>query len=530
MMGDMSPSTPAQPVTIGDQVAVQKLEEIRQALAADSCVKVAGIDCDGVLRGKIMAKDKFLSGALGGFGMSSAIFEWDMHDVLYSTQGQITNTYSDFLARPDLQSYRRIPWEDNIPFFLLSFSTSAGKSVKADGRSLLHDTCQDLRSLGYSAMAGSKPPFCCCSLVDCFISLVYACLHTILAEVAWILANPDIAELEFTNFQTPSQDGYQSKDDKRDIATFLSSHAPSTLRPLTGGMFGYSISRQAMNKKYFYDIFNMSSRFDCNLEAWHTESGPGVFEAAIKVTDVEAAADRVSLFKLLAKSVAMEHQITPCFMAKPVFGLPGNSGHIHISFVDRDGTNVFARTEHDDRAKWPDIADLSDIGRQFLAGLLEALPDIMPLLAPTINSFKRLVENYWAPVHVSWGLEDRLSSIRLIAPPVSSPQATRFEVRVPGADLQPHYAMSAILAAGMRGIKEQLEIPVPPTALRDDEPARLPSTLAQAVALFKAESSKARLILGDEFVDFFAASREHELSVWNESVTDWEVKRYIETV
>lgn len=205
-------------------------------------------------------------------------------------------------------------------------------------------------------------------------------------------------------------------------------------------------------------------------------------------------------------------------MAKPTHGLPGNSGHIHISLASTDTkSNLFAG-DSDESAKYDDIKNLSNLGRHFLAGLLLALPDIMPLLAPTINSYKRLVENYWAPVYLSWGLEDRLASIRLIGPPVTSPSATRFEVRIPGADLHPHYAFSAILGAGLRGIKQKLDIPVPP---RQDKPERLPNTLEDATKRFKARDSIARDILGDEFVDFFAATREHEIGAWREAVTDW---------
>jgi glutamine synthetase len=145
-------------------------------------------------------------------------------------------------------------------------------------------------------------------------------------------------------------------------------------------------------------------------------------------------ADKASLFKLVVKSLGSKHGITPCFMAKPREGLPGNSGHMHVSIVDKDKTNLFARETEDKDAKYPDIRFLSDMGRHFLAGLIDGLPDIMPILAPNVNSYKRLVENFWAPVTVSWGLEHRAASIRLIAPPTASAKATRFEVRVPGAD------------------------------------------------------------------------------------------------
>lgn len=210
-------------------------------------------------------------------------------------------------------------------------------------------------------------------------------------------------------------------------------------------------------------------------------------------------------------------------MAKPVYGLPGNSGHIHISLVDKDGHNIFARSEPDTLAMWPDIEHLSDLGRYFLAGLLEALPDLMPLFAPTINSYKRLVENYWAPVDVTWGLEHRLSSVRLVAPPICKPEATRFEVRIPGADMHPHYALTAILGAGWRGVQRKADITVPPSASRPEgvRAVLLPNTLEAAVAKFRAPQSLAREIFSDEFVDFFAATREHEIRLWREAVTDW---------
>lgn len=112
-------------------------------------------------------------------------------------------------------------------------------------------------------------------------------------------------------------------------------------------------------------------------------------------------------------------------MAKPREGLPGNSGHMHVSLVSEDGKNLFFRDTPDPSPPYPEVTHLSDIGRQFLAGVLVGLPDVMPLFAPTINSYKRLVENFWAPVTVSWGLEHRTASIRLICPPTCSPKATR---------------------------------------------------------------------------------------------------------
>lgn len=301
-------------------------------------------------------------------------------------------------------------------------------------------------------------------------------------------------------------------------------------------MFGYSITRPTLNKSYYHEVYDVCAKFRCDLEGWHTESGPGVYEAALEFGQISEMADRASLFKYVVRSVANGYGITPCFMAKPRHGLPGNSGHTHVSVVDKDGKNLFFRDETDANAKYPDIAQLSDLGRHFLAGILDGLPDVMPMLAPTINSYKRLVENFWAPVTVSWGLEHRAASVRLIAPPTSKPGATRFEIRVPGADANPYFVMSAILALGWRGVEKKLEIPIPPLGKGEDvgtgadRGARLAKSLREATERFTRKDSIAREVFGDDFVDHFGGTRENEVRLWDEAVTDWELKRYIETV
>jgi len=214
-------------------------------------------------------------------------------------------------------------------------------------------------------------------------------------------------------------------------------------------------------------------------------------------------------------------------MAKPRQGLPGNSGHMHVSIVDKSGKNLFARDAKDENAKYADLENVSDMGRHFLAGLLDGLPDVMPILAPTVNSYKRLVENFWAPVTVSWGLEHRAASIRLIAPPTASPKATRFEVRVPGADANPFFVLATILALGWRGVEKKMEVKVPPLGKGEDvggesdKGVRLAKSLKEATATFEREGSVAREVFGDDFVDHFGGSRQHEIKLWDEAVTDW---------
>ncbi|KAK0612405.1 hypothetical protein B0T17DRAFT_406265 [Bombardia bombarda] len=481
---------PTKPITV---------EQLSSILENDNSVKLAGVDVDGILRGKLVSKKKFLSIASSGFGFCSVIFGWDMHDQTYFQELKICNKengFRDLIAVVDLQSFRRIPWENNVPFFMVSFhDPDTEEPISACPRGLLKRQLDKMAGKRYGAMSGM--------------------------------------EYEFFQFRVPEA---ATESAHSSTALFLQKNPTSSLPPLTEGMFGYSLTRPVQNKDYFYDIFNTCAKFDCGIEGWHTETGPGVFEAALEFNEIKEMADRASLFKYTVKSVATKYGITPCFMAKPKHGLPGNSGHCHVSLVDKDGRNLFFREQKDTNPKYADIANLSDLGRHFLAGLLEGLPDVMPLLAPTINSYKRLVENFWAPVTVSWGLEHRAASIRLIGPPTAKPGATRFEVRVPGADANPYFVMSAILALGWRGVEKKLEIPCPPLGKGEDAGGdndmgvRLAKSLREATDRFTRYGSVAREVFGDEFVDHFGGTREHEIRLWDEAVTDWEMRRYIETV
>ncbi|KAL2022979.1 hypothetical protein VTK56DRAFT_4194 [Thermocarpiscus australiensis] len=475
-----------------------ELEDLASELSNDNAVKLAGVDVDGILRGKLVSKKKFLSIAASGFGFCSVIFGWDMHDMTYIRELKVSNKengYRDLLAVPDLNSYRRIPWENNVPFFLVSFyDPETKKPVPACPRGLLATQLEKLAASGLGAMAG--------------------------------------AEYEFFQFKTP----HTPSGSGQSTAAYLREHPAQSLPPLTEGMFGYSLTRPVHNQKYYYEVFNTCQAFDCNLEGWHTESGPGVYEAALEFGEIKEMADRASLFKYVVKSVSTKYGITPCFMAKPKQGLPGNSGHMHVSLVDKDGNNLLFRGDPDPDPPYPDVAYLSDLGRHFLAGILDGLPDVMPMVAPTINSYKRLVENFWAPVTVSWGLEHRAASIRLIAPPTSKPNATRFEIRVPGADANPYYVLAAVLALGWRGVEKRLEIPCPPLGKGEevggstDTGIRLARSLREANDRFMSVGSIAREVFGDEFVEHYGGTRDHEIRLWDEAVTDWEIKRYIETV
>ena len=149
-----------------------------------------------------------------------------------------------------------------------------------------------------------------------------------------------------------------------------------------------------------------------------------------------------------------------------------------------------------------------------------------------LTSYKRLVENYWAPVTVSYGFENRTAALRIIAPPTCPPKNTRIEVRVPGNDVNPYLAISAILASGIYGVKHKLEPRIPPAEgnVVSQGGTRLARDLREATETMMAKDSFARQVLGDAIVDHFGATRMHEWKQWETAVTDWELRRYMETV
>ncbi|KAH7049616.1 hypothetical protein BKA57DRAFT_460660 [Linnemannia elongata] len=515
-----------------------RLEEFTELLKDDHRVKVAGIDLDGILRGKVMVKSKFLSILESGFGFCSVIFGWDMHDKTYPEELSVSNAangYRDIIAIPDLTTFRRIPWEDNIPFFLLSFyEPHTREPLAVCPRGLLKRVTDELATHGWEAMCG--------------------------------------AEFEFFNF----------KETPESLAS-KGHHEPEALTP---GMFGYSLLRPSLNQEYFYNVFDECRDFGVNIESFHTETGPGVFEAALSYDNATRMADMANLFKLSVKQLGMKQGIMPTFMAKPYSDQPGCSGHLHFSLRDiATKTNLFAASLNNNpssstagtmntnpanrtnppspveeideatataqaqpRQEWEDTVEgvehMSQVMKWFTAGLLTGLPSIMAILAPNINSYKRLVENYWAPVTVSWGIESRVSAIRVIGPPQCDPKGTRLEMRVGGADINPHLAIAACLAMGLYGIKNKLPMPVGPTTAEAEvemahqakggnvkvKAERLPKSLKDSAMAMMEKDSIARKVLGDQFVDHYGATRLNEYRIWETAVTSWETKRYFELV
>jgi glutamine synthetase len=433
-------------------------------------VKVAVSDIDGILRGKLLHKDKFFGAVEGGFGFCDVVFGWDSQDACYDNT-HVTgwqHGFPDALARVDLDTARRVPWDGGVPFFLCEFVAADGSPYPVCPRQTLRRVLKRAGKLGVLPMAG--------------------------------------VEFEWFNFaETP-----QSWAAKRGVGP----------EPVTPGMFGYSLLRMGDQRGFFNALMDEMLAFGVPIEGLHTETGPGVYEVAITFSEALEAADRAILFKTGAKEIGKRFGVMPSFMAKWNQHLPGCSGHIHQSLSD--GKRNLFYDAGNPRA-------MSPLFESYLAGQVACLMEFAPMFWPTVNSYKRLVDGFWAPVKPTWGLDNRTASFRVIA---GSPKATRLETRCPGADINPYLAMAAVIAAGLHGVEKGLKLTTPPitgTNQGAEGVARAPRSLVRATHNFR-ESKIARDWLGDTFVDHFAATREWEHRQWQDAVTDWELKRYLEII
>ena len=435
-------------------------------------VKFAFADIDGVLRGKVISRRKFEAGLTEGYGFCNVVFGWDSADAPYDNV-QLTgwhSGYPDTPTRIDLSTFRLIPWEDNLPFFISDFSRADGNDLVACPRSLLKRIARQCEEMGYRAECAQ--------------------------------------EFEWFNFRETPQ-SLQEKDFRK-------------LEPLTPGMFGYSILRPSLESAFYHDLFDLLTLFDIPLEGLHTETGPGVYEAAITHDEVVRAADKATLFKTAVKEIAYRHGVIATFMAKWNADLPGCSGHVHQSLWSPDGAkNLFydPSQEH----------NMSELFRHYMAGQLYCLPHILPMLAPTINSYKRLVEGAWAPTTVTWSVDNRTTALRVLN---HAEAYTRLEQRVSGADTNPYLALAASLASGLYGIRHKLALDAPATVgsgYANKEYGTLPVNLWEATQVMK-NSPVAAELFGAGFVDHFTQTREWEWRQYARQVSDWELKRYFEII
>ncbi len=253
------------------------------------------------------------------------------------------------------------------------------------------------------------------------------------------------------------------------------------------------------------------------------EASIGQHELNIRYAEAMTMADRHVIMKQGMKELADSLGVSVCFMAKPDGDQPGNSCHIHLSLW-ANGKNVFASDDTDSAGSGD---GRSDLFRWFLGGWMKHLPDLMPFYAPTINSYKRYQDASWAPTRIAWSTDNRTAGFRIIG----SGPSLRIECRIPGADANPYLAFAAAVASGLDGIENMIEPPpeFSGNVYDSTEAEMVPTTLAAAVERFSA-SPDARRLFGDTVIDHYSHFMHQEVIAFQQSVTDWELKRYFEQI
>lgn len=470
-----SPTSPSTTSALAPR-QVRSVADAKQIVEARglSHVKVGLFDNDGVMRGKYMSREKFFSALDGGFAFCDVVLGWDMQDQLYDNTrytGWHTG-YPDAPVRILPHTCRALPFEDGMLLFMAEFADAAEAVCP---RALLRRVIQRCEKAGFAPYAALEYEF---FLFD---------------------ETPDSARAK----------GYRN------------------LKPFTPGWFGYSMIRNSVHADLYHEILELAQQMDFPIESLHTETGPGVLEAAITVDRAEAAADKAALFKTFIKVLAERRGLMATFMAKWSNDYPGQSGHIHLSL----------RNKSDNRANESSAFyaqgqphNMSQTQRQFLAGQQKLMPELLSMVAPTVNSYRRMIPGFWAPTDATWGVENRTAALRVIP---GSDKSQRQEYRLGAADANPYLALAVALGSGLYGIEQQWQpgAPVEGNAYAAEHPQELalPGTLWDAAQRLK-RSSAARDLFGDAFVDHFAASREWEEREYRKHVGEWELQRYFEII
>jgi glutamine synthetase len=434
-----------------------------------SHVKVGVFDVDGIMRGKYMSRAKFISALESGYGFCDVVLGWDCQDQLYDNvkyTGWHTG-YPDAPVRLLPETCRPLPFEDNNLLFLSEFSQQAEQICP---RGLLRRVIDKAAKLGFKPYAGFE------------------------YEVFFFDETPETIRAK--NYRD--------------------------LKPMAPGWFGYSVIRNSAASDFYRHMLATCEAMDMGIEGLHEETGPGVIEAAIAFDGALASADKAALFKTFVKVLAQRSNMMATFMAKWSRDMPGQSGHIHLSLKDGDGKPVFYDEAQPHR--------MSETMRHFVGGQQQLMPELLAMVAPTVNSYRRLIPGFWAPTDSTVGVENRTCALRVIP---GSAKSQRVEYRVAAADANPYIILAAALGSGLWGIEHRIE-PEPlveGNAYDHKFPERLalPRTLWDAAQRLKG-SRMAREYFGDAFVDHFAATREWEEREFRKHITDWELARYFEII
>jgi glutamine synthetase len=420
-------------------------------------------DMAGIARGKILPASKFIKSAKGqGLRLPESIFIQTVTGQYADEEDEaVTNPANgDIYLQPDSSTIRLVPWYD------------------APTAQIIHDC----------VYADGRP-------VDIAPRTVLRRVLDLYAERGW---RPIVApELEFFLVQVNTDPDYP-----------LVPPVGRSGRPETGRQ-AYGIDAVNEFDPLFEEIYDFCEAQEIDIDTLAHEAGAAQMEINFNHGDAMDLADQAFLFKRTVRQTALRHKVYATFMAKPLADEPGSAMHLHQSLVDADtGKNLFAQKSGADSALF----------RSHIAGLQRYLPSAMPLLAPNVNSYRRLLPWSDAPINVHWGLDNRTVGLRV---PVSAPSSRRIENRLTGADANPYLCIAASLACGYIGMIEKMK----PSNPIEGDAYRLAHTLPRTLydALSRLNASKPlRNVLGERFIRAVNAVKQSELTAYQRVISSWE--------
>ncbi|MDK4704228.1 glutamine synthetase family protein [Rhizobium sp. CNPSo 4062] len=417
-------------------------------------------DLAGVPRGKMMPTSKFTSNT--SLALPSAIYR----HTISGEYPEETESFryeprdNDLKLVPDLSTLSVVPWEtDPTAQVICDIVNSEGQEVSYTPRNVLK------RIMGLYRDRGWKP--------------------VVAPEIEFYLV---------------------AKNDDPDYPL----HPPKgrSGRSILGGQ-GYSIAGINEFDELIDDIYHFSEKQGLEIDTLIHEEGPAQLEINLRHGDPIELADQVFMFKRTIREAALKHGIYATFMAKPMQSQPGSAMHIHQSVVNIEtGKNVFTNS---DGSPSPEFF-------HFIGGMQRFVPNSLAMLAPYVNSYRRLAPNMSCPVNNAWGYDNRTTAFRV---PVSDPQARRVENRLPSSDANPYLALAASLASGLLGIMKQV-VPTAPTEDSANEGSiDLPRGLLEAIALMEDEPAFEE-VFGKDFIGIYAGVKRGEFETFMQVISPWE--------
>lgn len=425
-------------------------------------VLLASPDMQGRLVGKRLTARHFLKSGINGVGTCSVVLGWG-HDHALDPGYELTgwdNGYPDLIVKPDLRHIYPLGWSERTVMIMGDCTSADGDPLEVAPRSLLQKMLRLCAERGLSPMFASE--------LECYL----------LAETPH-----SVFDKGFVN-----------------------------LRPRHRTLHPETLLRTSEDESFLGPLRRHMEAAGVEIEMVKAEYAPGQIEINLGYCDALAAADRHTILKAGTKEIALQQGFIATFMAKLAHDLGGSSCHIHVSMLDKNGKNIFAANGNS--------KNTPDAMRHFLGGMVAHARDFFLFFAPTINSYKRLKPGTFAPAACTWGEDNRTVALRL----VGRGESRRIENRIPGADVNPYLAYSAMLAAGLCGMDEKIEPagePATGNAYALASQPKLPASLEEATDAF-AQSKIVRRFFGDAVQKHYANFGRQSIAAATGRVTDYE--------